>query len=110
MACALFSFAAIPFFGQGGLLDTHADAGTDFTWSCIADENPAPTYSWLKNNQLFSPTTLSAADKQRIDFSSDMTSVRFKSLDSIRDPGMYQCAATNVYGTTYSSAQLRVLG
>lgn len=103
------SLQSLPFFGQGGLLDTHADQGADFTWPCLADGKPTPTYSWLKNAQPFSPQTLSAADSQRILFSSDMSSVRFTSLDMTRDPGMYQCAATNVYGTTYSNAQLRVL-
>ena len=30
-------------------------------------------------------------------------------LQKERDDGMYQCGATNLYGTTFSSAQIRVL-
>lgn len=31
-------------------------------------------------------------------------------VDDERDPGMYQCRASNTLKTRYSSAQLRVLG
>lgn len=30
-------------------------------------------------------------------------------VEESRDEGMYQCAATNTYGTTFSSGQLTVL-
>ena len=39
-----------------------------------------------------------------------MRTVKFTDLDSLRDAGMYQCAAENSHGTTYSTAQMRVLG
>ena len=31
------------------------------------------------------------------------------SIDVFRDEGMYQCAATNQHGTTFSTGQLKVL-
>lgn len=36
--------------------------------------------------------------------------LRITEVDDERDPGMYQCRASNTLKTRYSSAQLRVLG
>ena len=46
-------------------------------------------------------------DKGRISVSQNV--LHFKTLHESRDNGMYQCAASNLYGTRYSTAELRVL-
>lgn len=46
-------------------------------------------------------------DRDRIRIQDNVLTIR--SLDQERDPGMYQCRATNSLKTKYSSAQLRVL-
>lgn len=35
--------------------------------------------------------------------------LKIPQLDPARDNGTYQCAASNIYGTTYTSAEIRVL-
>lgn len=51
---------------------------------------------------------LEAEDRNRIKIQDNVLTVSY--LDIERDPGMYQCRATNTLKTRYSSAQLRVLG
>lgn len=51
---------------------------------------------------------LEPEDAARIKIQDNVLTINY--LDDERDPGMYQCRASNTLKTTYSSAQLRVLG
>lgn len=46
-------------------------------------------------------------EQNRIKIQDNVLTVSY--LDEDRDPGMYQCRASNTLKTRYSSAQLRVL-
>lgn len=51
---------------------------------------------------------LDPEDHNRINIQDNVLTIMFVDID--RDPGMYQCRASNTLKTKYSSAQLRVLG
>lgn len=51
---------------------------------------------------------LDPEDRGRIKIQDNVLTINY--LDPDRDPGMYQCRATNSLRTKYSSGQLRVLG
>ncbi|XP_052760902.1 contactin-like isoform X2 [Mya arenaria] len=77
------------------------DVGMRFDWHCMAVARPKATYSWYKNGA-------------RIDSIPGVLEIRANvltilSVDKLRDEGMYQCAATNNYGTTFSLGELKVL-
>jgi len=55
-------------------------------------------------------TNLPADADGRISFSTDMKTISFASVKKASDSGMYQCVAINTHGTTYSTAQMRILG
>ncbi|KAK7493986.1 hypothetical protein BaRGS_00014868 [Batillaria attramentaria] len=90
---------AEPYFSYP-LTDQHVDLGSKLTWHCEARGKPTPTYTWYKNGQVLQNST-----GVRI---SGNTMV-IDSLQRERDSGMYQCAARNLYGVSFSSAQIRVL-
>ncbi|XP_053378888.1 contactin-like isoform X2 [Mercenaria mercenaria] len=78
-----------------------ADPGMTIHWNCKAVARPSATYSWYKNGKLL-------ADVQgHIEIRSNVLTI--KGVIKARDEGMYQCAATNQHGTTFSTGQLRVL-
>lgn len=52
--------------------------------------------------------TLDQEDRGRIFIQDNVLTINY--LHDERDPGMYQCRASNTLKTRYSSAQLRVLG
>ncbi|XP_012936570.1 contactin [Aplysia californica] len=78
----------------------HVDVRSALTWHCEAGGRPTPMYKWYKDGEELSssPGVQVQANTLTID-----------SLQVDRDSAMYQCAATNEYGTTFSTAQLRVL-
>ncbi|KAF6038307.1 CNTN3 [Bugula neritina] len=94
-----------PYFGEGRLDNLHLDQGGDYEWTCLANGNPPPTYSWYVNGTLLTSVNTPAG----ISFSDNNKVLQFQNLDKNVHPGMYQCAASNSHGTTYSSAQVRVL-
>lgn len=78
-----------------------ADPGMTIHWNCRAVARPAATYSWFKNGVLLKD--ISGHIEVR---SSILTIIN---VEKERDEGMYQCAATNQHGTTFSTGQLKVL-
>lgn len=79
----------------------HIDVGSHLTWRCEARGRPEVTYSWYKNGQFINPK------KDNVEIYRNSLIINSASADMHN--GMYQCAATNSHGTTFSSAQLRVL-
>lgn len=92
---------ARPFFTYP-LAHLHLDVGSRLAWHCEAAGMPEPTYIWYKNGQVLSGDPSSGMAVLR-------NTLTIESVQVQRDSGMYQCAAQNIYGTTYSTAQLRVL-
>ena len=62
---------------------------------------PAATYAWYKNGQLI--------ENDSEDLQAQGNYLILRNIDKDRDEAMYQCSATNVHGTTFSSGQLTVL-
>ncbi|XP_025082370.1 contactin-like isoform X2 [Pomacea canaliculata] len=91
---------AAPFF-MFPLRDQHVDIDSQVSIRCHAGGVPAPTYAWQKNGQ---PLTSTPGD---VEVSGNV--VVIKRVDPARHSGMYECSATNLHGTSVSSAQLRVL-
>ena len=79
----------------------HIDVGSHLTWRCEARGRPEVTYSWYKNSQFL--------DSKKDNVEIHRNSLVIKEASAASHNGMYQCAATNSHGTTFSSAQLRVL-
>jgi len=76
-------------------------------WECEAFGLPRVTYSWFKNGEEITQSSLSPLDFARY----NMRDNKFM-IDSVqrdRDAGMYQCRATNQHGVGFSSAQLRIV-
>ncbi|XP_076455700.1 contactin-like isoform X2 [Babylonia areolata] len=84
------------------LHDQHVDEGRRLTWRCEARGVPSPTYSWFKNGEVL------ANQDGDVEISGNVLTV--VSPDAARHDGMYQCAASNTHGVSYSTGQLRVLG
>ncbi|CAL1534452.1 unnamed protein product [Lymnaea stagnalis] len=83
------------------LKDQHIDIGLPLTWRCEAVGVPRPTYHWYKNGILLTNT------ENDIEVRNNILAITETHPD--KHQGMYQCGATNVHGTTLSTAQLRVL-
>ncbi|KAL3862128.1 hypothetical protein ACJMK2_008118, partial [Sinanodonta woodiana] len=83
------------------LNDMHFDPGVALKWPCKAVGRPAVTYTWYKNAQILQNIPGEIEIHQNY--------LYIRAVDKSRDEGMYQCAATNVHGTTFSTGQLRVL-
>lgn len=96
-----FHNSAVPYF-TFPLRDLHADAGGEIIMRCVAMGVPLPRYAWYKNGQPLHSVPG--------DIEVKVNTVVIKSANKTRHSGMYQCSASNVYGTRLSSAQLRVLG
>ncbi|CAH1783325.1 unnamed protein product [Owenia fusiformis] len=88
------------------LRDQHVDLRGSLVWRCEANSVPAATYSWYKNAEILNINSIPPADRQRITISNNVLTI---STIEDRDKGMYQCAASNQYGTRFSTGQLRVL-
>ncbi|KAH9496095.1 Contactin-5 [Bulinus truncatus] len=91
---------ARPFF-TFPLADQHIDQHGDFVWVCEAQGSPPPVYAWYKDGQVLN------SQNGSIEVRGNVLKI-YKALPA-EHQGMYQCSATNIHGTTYSSAQLRVL-
>ena len=85
------------------LRDQHVDINTSFSLRCEATGVPLPRYAWFKDGQPLT-STLEADLEVRGNV------VTFTGADPAKHDGMYECSASNVYGTRLSSAQVRVLG
>ena len=77
------------------------DPGKSLQWRCKAVARPAPTYAWYKNGKLIESVPGVMEVKGNY--------LHFPSVDKERDEGMYQCSATNVHGTSFSTGQLKIL-
>lgn len=76
-------------------------------WECEAFGSPKVTYTWYKNGNEINLANLSPLDYARYIIRENKFMI--DSVQRDRDAGMYQCKATNQHGSSYSSAQLRVL-
>ncbi|CAG5135524.1 unnamed protein product, partial [Candidula unifasciata] len=88
-----------PFFTYA-LTPQHVDVGSKLTWHCEATGHPLPTYQWYKNGKIL---------RNSAGLTVSVNTLTIDAVDLKKDNGMYQCAATNLHGTTFSTAQLRVL-
>ncbi|XP_067686212.1 contactin-like [Haliotis asinina] len=83
------------------LKDQHVDIGSQLTWRCEVVGRPRARYSWYKNGQRLQSVPGDVEVTENV--------LVIKSAHPSRHNGMYQCAADNLHGSTYSSAELRVL-
>ncbi|KAG0716945.1 Contactin [Chionoecetes opilio] len=88
------------------LHDQFIAKGADLMWECEAFGIPDVDYSWLRNSEPLSMETLTTDEKERYGLVDSI----FK-INGVKesDQATYQCVATNQLGTTFSSAQLKVL-
>lgn len=89
------------------LLDRHMDNRSELTWTCEAFGIPDVNYMWYRNSKPLRIEELPEIDRVRFMIQDNVLTIR--DLDPERDPAMYQCRASNLLKTRYSSAQLRVL-
>lgn len=89
------------------LTDKHIDSKGELVWTCEAFGVPDVNYTWWKNGRQLVMGYLDPEDQSRIRIQDNVLTISY--ADEERDPGMYQCRASNTLKTTYSSAQLRVL-
>lgn len=89
------------------LTDKHIDSKGELVWTCEAFGVPDVNYTWWKNGRQLVMGYLEPEDQSRIKIQDNVLTISY--LDDERDPGMYQCRASNTRKTRYSSAQLRVL-
>lgn len=87
-----------PYFSYP-LTNQHVDVGSRLTWHCEARGKPTPTYIWYKNGEVLVNSSVTIMGN----------TMTIASLSKDRDNGMYQCAAKNLYGITFTSGQIRVL-
>ena len=95
---------AVPFFITP-IRDQHIDIGGTMALHCIADGIPTVLYSWYINGTKLTLDIIEATERPR--FTVHHNSLIITDIKEA-DQGMYQCAASNVYGTRYSTAQIRV--
>ncbi|XP_072402624.1 contactin [Diabrotica undecimpunctata] len=89
------------------LKDSHMDSKGELIWTCEAFGIPDVNYTWWRNGRQLVQGYMDREDRGRIKIQDNVLIISY--LDQERDPGMYQCRASNTLKTTYSSAQLRVL-
>lgn len=95
-----FLSPAKPYF-PFGIGNKFVDPGQTLKWRCKAVARPKAIYAWYKNGQLLENGVDGIEVQENV--------LTLRNIDKDRDEGMYQCSATNVHGTTYSSGQLKVL-
>ncbi|KAK6970966.1 contactin-3 [Biomphalaria glabrata] len=83
------------------LQNQHVDAGSRLTWTCHALGVPPPVYTWYKNG-----VRLSVVQGSTTVFRNTLT---IDPLEIGKHDGVYQCEATNDFGSARSAAQIRVL-
>ncbi|KAL1492741.1 hypothetical protein ABEB36_010948 [Hypothenemus hampei] len=89
------------------LTDKHIDKKSELVWTCEAFGIPDVNYTFFKDGRQLSVLNLDPEDRGRINIKDNVLTINY--LNDKRDPGMYQCRASNTLKTRYSSAQLRVL-
>ncbi|XP_055860983.1 contactin-like isoform X2 [Biomphalaria glabrata] len=83
------------------LKDQHIDIDRQFTWRCEARGIPQPVYHWYKNGVLITAADTTVEVKANV--------LKIAQAQPLVHQGMYQCSASNIHGTVFTSAQLRVL-
>ena len=70
-------------------------------WRCKAVARPKATYTWYKNGEMLQtvPGEIEVTGNQ----------LYIRAVEKERDEGMYQCGATNLHGTTFSTGRLKVV-
>lgn len=89
------------------LTDKHIDSRGQLVWTCEAFGIPDVNYTWWRNGRQLVMGYLDPEDRGRIRIQDNVLTITH--VDDERDPGMYQCRASNTLRSKYSSAQLRVL-
>ncbi|KAK6970962.1 contactin, partial [Biomphalaria glabrata] len=97
MVLMLYATPSFPFPLQDQLVDKHSN----LIWTCHSIGIPKPSYRWYVNGTLLTNTNTLGVQVFRNKLSIDKVDTRHN--------GMYQCEATNAYGTNRSSAELRTL-
>ena len=78
------------------------DEGTkQLTWRCEARSIPFPLYTWYKDGEMIQNSSSG-------DIKVFRNTLHLTNLNQNME-GMYQCAANNTHGVTFSSGQLRIL-
>ena len=77
------------------------DPNQQVKWRCKAVARPKATYTWYKNGEVLQPIP------GEIEVSGNILTVR--AVQKERDEGMYQCGASNLHGTTFSTGRLKVV-
>ncbi|ESO05253.1 hypothetical protein HELRODRAFT_185513 [Helobdella robusta] len=88
------------------LEDQHKDLGSTVEWFCMSYGIPSVTNEWFINGTLLEYVKMPPDLKNRYSVSGNKLMI---SNITYRHAGMYQCSATNSHGTSFSSAQLRIL-
>ncbi|XP_037271064.2 contactin [Rhipicephalus microplus] len=82
-----------------------ADEGSRLTWTCEAFGIPEVVYHWYRNGEVLNTNN---SNDMRARYKVDDNILVIEDLNRA-DEGMYQCSATNSLGTSFSTAQLRVV-
>ncbi|XP_077497058.1 contactin [Amblyomma americanum] len=82
------------------------DEGARLTWTCEAFGIPEVEYRWYRNGELLD---IESTEDMQARYKVDNNILVIDFLNSRADEGMYQCSATNSLGTSFSTAQLRVV-
>ena len=77
------------------------DPDQEVQWRCKAVARPKAIYTWYKNGEVLQPIP------GEIEVSGNILTIR--AVQKERDEGMYQCGATNLHGTTFSTGRLKVV-
>lgn len=88
------------------LMDQFIAKDADLIWECEAFGIPDVDYEWLRNSEPLTLESLSAEEQARYEIVDSI--LKIKSVTE-EDQAMYQCKATNQLGSSYSSAELKVL-
>ncbi|KAK8765388.1 hypothetical protein V5799_031996 [Amblyomma americanum] len=78
---------------------SHRERDSPFELECEAEGNPEPSYKWTKNGEEFNTALLGDRIVQK-PHSGSLTFIK----PGNEDEGLYQCQATNPYGTSVSNA------
>lgn len=74
---------------------------------CEATGIPSVQYSWYRNGEPIILTSLPPEDQMRYKIKDNILVI--ESLNPSRDNAMYQCKASNQLGSTFSTAQLKIM-
>ncbi|KAK7072713.1 Contactin-3, partial [Halocaridina rubra] len=88
------------------LHDQFIAKGAEMIWECEAFGIPDVDYEWLRNSEPMTRETLTEDQLSRYEIVDSMLKIHNISEE---DEAMYQCKATNQLGSSFSSAQLKVL-